>query len=162
MIFTVGCCCSSHTSVCPCHSLASSPCSLEGTTEKNSVGVSGTPASSTTYCPNKNLYIRPGTTETRCFHKKLEFQRYPPKDFCTARYERKSSKKKFQTFQKTRKKSFLGRSWAKIGLTPLFMGAESCEKSESLQTFFATFLMYALYGSKKLRKKFGNFYYFRQ
>ena len=30
--------------------------------------------------------------------------------------------------------------------TPLFMGAESCEKSESLQTFFATFLMYALYG----------------
>ena len=49
-----------------------------------------------------------------------------------------------------------------IVLTPLFMGAESCEKSESLQTFFATFLMYALYGSKKLRKKFGNFYYFRQ
>ena len=29
-------------------------------------------------------------------------------------------------------------------LTPLFMGAESCEKSESLQTFFATFLMYCL------------------
>ena len=46
-------------------------------------------------------------------------------------------------------------------LTPLFMGAESYEKSESLQTFFATFLMYALYGSKKLRKKFGNFH-FRQ
>ena len=43
-------------------------------------------------------------------------------------------------------------------LTPFFMGAESCEKSESLQTFFATFLMYALYGSKKLRKKFGNFH----
>ena len=37
--------------------------------------------------------------ETRCFHKKLEFQRYSPKDFCTARYERKSLKKKFQTFQ---------------------------------------------------------------
>ena len=54
--------------------------------------------------------------ETRCFHKKLEFQRYPPKDFCTARYERKSSKKKFQTFQNPRKKQFLGRSWAKIGL----------------------------------------------
>ena len=49
----------------------------------------------------------------------------------------------------------------KLLLTPLFMGAESCEKSESLQTFFATFLMYALYGSKKLRKKFGNFH-FRQ
>ena len=32
--------------------------------------------------------------ETRCFHKKLEFQRYPPKYFCTARYEHKSSKKK--------------------------------------------------------------------
>ena len=48
--------------------------------------------------------LRPVTMETRCFHKKLEFQRYPPKDFCTARYERKSSKKKFQTFQKPRKK----------------------------------------------------------
>ena len=40
----------------------------------------------------------PVTMETRCFHKKLEFQRYPPKDICTARYERKSSKKRFQTF----------------------------------------------------------------
>ena len=55
------------------------------------------------------------TMQTRCFHKKLEFQRFPPKDFCTARYERKSSKRKFQFFQKTRKKLFLGRSWAKIG-----------------------------------------------
>ena len=43
-------------------------------------------------------------------------------------------------------------------VTPHFMGAESCEKSESLQTFLATFLMYALYGSKTLRKKFGNFH----
>ena len=60
--------------------------------------------------------LRPGTMETRRFHKKLEFQRYPPKDFCTARYARKSSKKKFQTFQKPRKKTFLDRSWAKIGL----------------------------------------------
>ena len=60
--------------------------------------------------------VRPVIMETRCFHKKLEFQRYPPKDCCTARYERKSSKKKLQTFQKPRKKSFLGRSWAKIGL----------------------------------------------
>ena len=42
-------------------------------------------------------------------------------------------------------------------VTPLFMGAESCEKSESLQTYFATFLMSALYGSKKLRENFGNF-----
>ena len=42
------------------------------------------------------------------------------------------------------------------------MGAESCEKSESLQSFFATFLMYALCGSKKLRKKFGNFHFRQQ
>ena len=63
-----------------------------------------------------DLGLIPVTMGTRCFHKKLEFQRYPPKDFCTARYERKSSKKKFQTFQKPRKKSFMGRSWAKIGL----------------------------------------------
>ena len=37
--------------------------------------------------------VIPVTMETRCFHKKLEFQRHPPKDFCTARYEHKSSKK---------------------------------------------------------------------
>ena len=60
--------------------------------------------------------LRPVTMETRCFHKKFELQRYPPTDFCTARYEHKSSKKKFQNFQKPRKKQFLGRSWAKIGL----------------------------------------------
>ena len=48
--------------------------------------------------------LRPVTMETRCFHKKLEFHRYSPKDFCTARYGHKSSKKKFQTFQKPRKK----------------------------------------------------------
>ena len=36
--------------------------------------------------------------------KKIEFQRYPPKHFCTARYEHKSWKKKFQTFEKPRKK----------------------------------------------------------
>ena len=63
--------------------------------------------------------IKPVIMETRCFHKKLEFRRYPPKDLCTARYEHKSSKKKFQTFQKPRKKSFLGPSWAKIGLRKL-------------------------------------------
>ena len=67
----------------------------------------------------KKPVVRPVTMETRCFHKKLEFQRYPPKDLCTARYEHKSSKKKFQTFQKPRKKSFLGPSWAKIGLRKL-------------------------------------------
>ena len=50
-----------------------------------------------------NSMYRPVTIETRCFHKKLEFQRYPPKDFGTARYERKSSKKKFHTFLKPRK-----------------------------------------------------------
>ena len=48
--------------------------------------------------------IIPVTMETRCLHKKLEFQRYPPKDICTARYERKSSEKKTNF------------SWAKIGL----------------------------------------------
>ena len=42
--------------------------------------------------------------------KRVRFQTYPPKDFCTARYEHKSSKKKFQAFQKTRKK----KSWADL------------------------------------------------
>ena len=51
------------------------------------------------------------TMDTRCLLKKLEFPIYPPKDFCTARYEHKSSKKKFQTFQKPRKKNF----WADLG-----------------------------------------------
>ena len=37
------------------------------------------------------------------------------------------------------------------------MGAESCEKSESLQTFFATFLMYALYGAKSCEKSLETF-----
>ena len=64
----------------------------------------------------KSGVLRPVTMETRCFHKKLEFQRYPPKDFCTACYEHRSSKKEFQTFQNPPRKYFLGRSWAKIGL----------------------------------------------
>ena len=38
-------------------------------------------------------------------------------------------------------------------VTPLFMGTESCEKSESLQTFFATFLMYALLWEQKVAEK---------
>ena len=46
--------------------------------------------------------------ETRCFHKKLEFQRYPPKDFRTARYEHKSSKKEVSNFSKTPKKIIPG------------------------------------------------------
>ena len=66
--------------------------------------------------PPKQKIIRPVTMETRCCQKKLEFQRYPQKDFCTARYEHKSSIFFFQTFQKKRKKYFFGRSWAKIGL----------------------------------------------
>ena len=65
------------------------------------------------YWPNMTIFRRtdvfqaviPVTMETRCFHKKLEFQRYPPKDFCTARYEYKSSKKKSQNFSKTPKKN---------------------------------------------------------
>ena len=54
--------------------------------------------------PPKQKIIRPVTMETRCCQKKLEFQRYPQKDFCTARYEHKSLKNKFQFFQKPRKK----------------------------------------------------------
>ena len=54
------------------------------------------------------LDLIPVTMEARCFHEQLEFQSYPPKDFCTARYERKSSKKKFQTRKKkTEKKNSL-------------------------------------------------------
>ena len=48
--------------------------------------------------------IRPVTMETRCFLKRLEFQRYPPKDLCTARYDRKSSEKKTTNLSKTPKK----------------------------------------------------------
>ena len=55
--------------------------------------------------------VRPMTTETRCFHKKLEFQRYPPKYFCTARYERKSSEKKIKLFKNPEK----NHSWADLG-----------------------------------------------
>ena len=42
-------------------------------------------------------------------------------------------------------------------ITPLFMGAESFEKSESVQTYFATFLMYALYGTKRCAKTLETF-----
>ena len=52
------------------------------------------------------------TMEMRCFHKKLEFQRYPPKDFCTARYEHKSSKKKVSNFSTPPPKK---NSWADLG-----------------------------------------------
>ena len=55
------------------------------------------------YAASKHVLIRPVTMETRCFHKKLEFQRYPPKDLCTAHYEHKSSIFFFQTFQKKTK-----------------------------------------------------------
>ena len=48
--------------------------------------------------------ITPVTMETRRLHEKLRFQRYPPKDFCTARYERKSSKKSFKLFKNPEKK----------------------------------------------------------
>ena len=47
--------------------------------------------------------LRPVTMETRCFHKKLKFQRHTPKYFCTARYEHKSSKKDVSNFSKTPK-----------------------------------------------------------
>ena len=61
--------------------------------------------------PSIRTALRPVTVETRCFHKKLELQRYPPKDFYTARYEHKSWTKKFQTFQKPEKNN----SWADLG-----------------------------------------------
>ena len=77
------------------------------------------------------LRIGQVTMKRRCFHKKVEFQRYPPKDFCTARHEHKSSKKKFQTFQKPRKKAFLGRSWPKIGLRKL---SEILARSDEIST----------------------------
>ena len=47
--------------------------------------------------------LRPVTMETRCFHQKIEFKRYPRKDFCTARYEHKSSIFFFQTFKTPKK-----------------------------------------------------------
>ena len=55
--------------------------------------------------------LRPVTMETRCFRKEFEFQRYPPKDFCTARYEHKSSKKSFN-FSKSPKIYIF---WAALG-----------------------------------------------
>ena len=58
--------------------------------------------------------IRPVTMETRCCPKKLEFQRYAPKDFRSL-----AMSTNLRTCHKTRKKSFLGRSWAKIGLEKL-------------------------------------------
>ena len=70
--------------------------------------------------------------KTRCSHKKLEFQRFSPNDFCTARYERKSLKKKFQTFQKPRQRQFMGRSWPKIGPWIVFFGVV-----EKFETFFS-------------------------
>ena len=53
-------------------------------------------------------FVTPVTMETRRFHQKLKFQRYPPKDFCTARYEHKSSQKKVSNFSKKTKKIVLG------------------------------------------------------
>ena len=61
---------------------------------------------------NQICQIRPVTMETRCFQKKSEFHRYPPKDFRNARYERKSSRKKISNFSKTPKKK---KSWADLG-----------------------------------------------
>ena len=49
------------------------------------------------------------TMETRCYQKRFEFQRYPPKDSCTARYEHKFWGGKNPNFQKNMKKSFLAR-----------------------------------------------------
>ena len=54
--------------------------------------------------------------ESRCFHQKFRISKIPAKDFCTARYEHKSSKRNVSNFSKIPKKLFLGRSWVKIGL----------------------------------------------
>ena len=51
--------------------------------------------------------VRPVTMETRCFQKKLEFQIYPPNDFCTARYEHNLRKKSFN-FSKNSEKIIPG------------------------------------------------------
>ena len=92
-------------------------CAIQIPTGKHSTGIVAH-TNQEYICPGTDLGhemdLRPVTMEAS--RKKLELRRYPPKDFCTARYERKSSKKKFQTLKKKRKKSFLGRSWAKIGL----------------------------------------------
>ena len=59
----------------------------------------------------EKVRLIPMTMGTRCFHKKLESKRYPPKDFFTARYERKSSKKSFKLFKNPEKNN----SWADLG-----------------------------------------------
>ena len=40
----------------------------------------------------------------------LKFQRYPPNDFCTARYERKSFKKTYKLFENPEENNF----WADL------------------------------------------------
>ena len=50
--------------------------------------------------------------------------------------------------------NFFSKIWP---MTPVLMGAESCQKSSQTFTFSATFFVYAPYGSKKLLKKIGNF-----
>ena len=77
--------------------------------------------------------VRPVTMETRCFHKKLEFQRYPPKYFCTARYERKSSKKSFKLFKKV---SNLSKTPKKIIPGPI-LGQDRPEKNSAKCLFEA-------------------------
>ena len=59
---------------------------------------------------SKGVIITPVTIKTRCCQKKFECQRYPPDDFCTTRYEHKSSIF-FQTFQKPEKEH----CWADLG-----------------------------------------------
>ena len=59
----------------------------------------------------KTGLFRPVTMETRCFHKKLENQKYTPKDFSTARYERNLRKKSFKLFKTPPQKY----SWADLG-----------------------------------------------
>ena len=79
------------------------------------------------------MELRPVTMETRCFHKKLEFQRYPPKYFCTAHYERKSSKKSFKLFKKV---SNLSKTPKKTIHGPI-LGQDRLEKNSAKSLFEA-------------------------
>ena len=86
----------------------------EATSMATSVEVNGSKLIPWKLVKNYVLGSKTGHNGNAMLPKKIEDQRYPPNDFCTARHEHKSSKKKFQTLQKKKKKSWADR--AKIGL----------------------------------------------
>ena len=75
---------------------------------------------STTYLRKKHVLYR--CQWKRDVAKKKVFQRYPPKDFCTARYEHKYSQKKFQTSKKNENISF----WAHVGPRSAWENSGKC------------------------------------